>query len=349
MQEVRLWEVTPDEKLNPILNSEISLEERLEDWLASDISILDPNLLVIGRQVRTAFGGVIDLLCLDYNGDIVVVELKKGKTPREVAAQALDYASWVSSLSAGAITNIAEEYLSNSGGFKSEFEQRIEREFPEELNVNHRSLIVAESIDASTERIVRYLSDMNVPINVATVQYFKDEGGRTILARVYLIDPEEAEGRAQPSPRRVKRSTLKDLQEMAHENGVGALFDRVRNSVKGSLSAEPYDNRVWYKLRRKRGGFQTVLIVPAIPHEKGGLGLGVHATRLNEHCGVGLDRLKTWLPATSEETDEVRGWHGSSEYEKRCAVGLTGYLQSQEEIDNFVAPLRKAIAQSRTT
>ena len=95
MQRVCLWEVVSDQKLHEIPSNQINLEERLEGWLASDISVLDPNLLVIGKQVRTDFRGVIDLLCLDSAGDTVVVELKKGQTPREVAAQALDYASWV--------------------------------------------------------------------------------------------------------------------------------------------------------------------------------------------------------------------------------------------------------------
>ena len=35
------------------------------------------------------------------------------------------------------------------------------------LNQGHRSLIVAESVDASTDRIVRYLAEIGVPINVA--------------------------------------------------------------------------------------------------------------------------------------------------------------------------------------
>ena len=67
-QRIRMWEVTPQNTLSEISSNEISLEERLEDWLASDISMLDPDLLVIGRQVRTDFGGEIDLLCMDIRG-----------------------------------------------------------------------------------------------------------------------------------------------------------------------------------------------------------------------------------------------------------------------------------------
>ena len=50
---------------------------------------------MIGREVETDFGGSIDILCIDAEGDLVIVELKRDRTPREVTAQALDYASWV--------------------------------------------------------------------------------------------------------------------------------------------------------------------------------------------------------------------------------------------------------------
>jgi hypothetical protein len=36
--------------------------------LAADISILDPSLLVIGREVETDFGGFVDILCIDGAG-----------------------------------------------------------------------------------------------------------------------------------------------------------------------------------------------------------------------------------------------------------------------------------------
>ena len=112
--EIRIWEVTADGSLNSIPNAQISLEEQLETWLEQDISIISSNYMVIGRQVTTDFGGVIDLLCLDSSGDIVVVELKRGKTPREVTAQALDYASWVADLSHQQVTDQQNDTMSLS-------------------------------------------------------------------------------------------------------------------------------------------------------------------------------------------------------------------------------------------
>ena len=81
-QQIRMREVTSENTPNEIHRNEINLEKRLQDWLEADISMLDPDLLVIGREVPTAFGGKIDLLCLDSSGGLVVVELKKGKMNR---------------------------------------------------------------------------------------------------------------------------------------------------------------------------------------------------------------------------------------------------------------------------
>ncbi|MFI0472010.1 hypothetical protein ACGLWX_04700 [Halomonas sp. HMF6819] len=51
----------------------------LEDQIMQDISILNRDWLLIGRQVRTGFDKLIDLLALDANGN--VIELKRDKTP----------------------------------------------------------------------------------------------------------------------------------------------------------------------------------------------------------------------------------------------------------------------------
>ena len=215
---------------------------------------------------------------------------------------------------------------------------------PDELNLGHYSLIVAESMDSSTERIVRYLSSMNVPINLATIQHFKDKAGRSILAQVYLIEPEEAEAKSQSTSRRTTRGTVNGLQALADANGVGTLYTRIRNGVRGILSAQAYSNRVWYRLRRNDGSVRTVLIVDAEPHgENGGLRFRVHADRLKDQLGADIETLRAWLPPGSHE-DDLSGWAGSSVEEKRGARGLAGFFQSTEEVDRFVDALRSATA-----
>lgn len=124
----------------------LNREERLEKWIENDISIISPDLLVIGRQVITDFGGAIDLLCLDRRGDVVIIELKKDRTPREVVAQVLDYASWIKELSSERIIEIANEYLGNEEPLEEVFKRKFGFDLPEILNENHKMIIVASEI-----------------------------------------------------------------------------------------------------------------------------------------------------------------------------------------------------------
>lgn len=341
MQKIRLWQISTDQKLAELTSNQIALEERLEDWLESDISVLDPNLLVIGRQVATDYRGTIDLLCLDSSGDTVVVELKKGRTPREVTAQALEYASWVKDLSSEQLRKIADEYFRSEDSLAPKFQEKFGDELPSELNLGHRSLVVAQEIDSNTERIVRYLSDMNVPVNVATVQHFSDKDGREMLAQVYLIEPEVAEAKSKSASKRTSPNTLTGLQKMADEGGIGHLYGRIRTGVSGILSAQVLTKtNVGYTVKLSGGGIRTILIVRAVPDEESsGLSFTAHATRFHSHLGVKLEDLEAWLPQ-STRTYEVQGWSGSSSEEKENALGLTGLFRSEEEIDAFLAGLR---------
>ena len=76
-EEVRLWGVDPaSDELTEVCAAALDREDRLQEWLARDIRILDPGLMVTGREVETDYGGYIDLLCIDQTGDLAIVELK---------------------------------------------------------------------------------------------------------------------------------------------------------------------------------------------------------------------------------------------------------------------------------
>jgi hypothetical protein len=228
-QEVRLWEITEGDTLKEINQSKLNLEERIESWLENDISVLSKELLVIGRQVVTDFGGIIDILCLDADGDVVIVELKRDKTPREITAQTLDYATWVKDLSNEKVIEIGNLYFSNKTTVEEAFRNKFGEDYPEVINESHKMLIVASEIDSSSERIIKYLSDSyGVGINAVTFNYFRSDDGKEFLSRVFLIEPSEVDykTRTKGSSKKSKPLTFEELQEIADQNGVSNIYKK---------------------------------------------------------------------------------------------------------------------------
>lgn len=188
--EVGIWRL--GEKPERITFAPMDAEKRLEDALDTDLSILAPGLMLVGRQIQTDNGKYIDLLAIDSEGNLTVIELKRNRTPREVVAQVLDYAYWVQSL---AYDDIADLYTQKHDGkpFETGFAEAFDTSPPEKLNQSHNLIVVASELDPSTERIISYLADnYDVPLNAVFFRCFK-EGGHEYLTRSWLIDPTVAE------------------------------------------------------------------------------------------------------------------------------------------------------------
>lgn len=188
----------------PVTTSALANEATLEAILEADPSILGLDvLLVIGRQVITSFGTRIDLLCIDGEGTLFVIEVKKARTPREVVAQALDYGFWTDQVSTDEIADLYARHHEGES-FADGFRQRFDDDAPEELSGDHQLVIVASSLDPSTDRIVQYVRERGVPIYVVFFQYFRD-GEHEFLARTWDADPLR-EGAARPVTQKKTRA-----------------------------------------------------------------------------------------------------------------------------------------------
>jgi uncharacterized protein YeaO (DUF488 family) len=293
--EVRLWKIA-DNKLHEIQKPQLDFEERLEEWLTSDISIIASNLLIIGRQVKTDYSGYVDLLCMDEKGDLVIIELKRDKTPREITAQVLDYASWVKQLSPDKIQVIAENFLHE--GFEAAFNRTFGQELPESLNQEHRMLIVGSEIDGSSSRIITYLSETyGVSINAVIFNYFKEDG-EEFLARTFLIEQLEVSIQQGTSSKRLSNLTFEQLQAIADEHGVGDIYtfllnelQKIFGSVRRTMSTATF-----------AGPFKDVKnstminLIPAESDLDRGLCWQVYDLRLSDFLGIKKEELLQILP-----------------------------------------------------
>jgi hypothetical protein len=180
-----IWKVGANPE--PLSASQLASEQKLEEMIIRDPRILSSEWMLIGRQEVTSHGGRIDLLAIAPDGSLVLIELKRGRTPREIIAQSLDYASWVEQLTAEKIAQIYQRF-SNGNNLDEAFQKRFGAELGEEmLNQSHQIIIVAAELDGATERIIGYLNARDIAINAVFFQVFQ-HGDEQLLSRAWLID-----------------------------------------------------------------------------------------------------------------------------------------------------------------
>jgi len=190
---LNFWEIKNGE-LIPLNKTKLDTEQRLEDWIVKYPDILGIDLLLLGRQVTTEFGGRIDLFGINIEGDLIIIELKKDQTPREVVAQILDYASWIKNLTYAEINLITQKYSDKT--LSELYRNNYNQSLPENINTKHSMIIVAAQLDDSSERIVEYLSEeYDIDINAIYFNYFKEDN-QEFIGRAWLMDPESVKDRS---------------------------------------------------------------------------------------------------------------------------------------------------------
>jgi hypothetical protein len=204
--EIKVWEII-ERQLKP-LETTLAHEGRtealdLEEWLASDPSIIRLGLKVIGRQVPTQ-SGPLDLLALDTSGNLVVIELKRDQLPREALAQAIDYASDVATWNVDKIGEICAKYTGES------LEDVLSETFPEEdldhlvINETQRIVLVGFAIEPRLARMIEWLSNgYGVGINAVSLKYIRTSAGSEILTRTAVIAEQVEEARAKNKTKKI--------------------------------------------------------------------------------------------------------------------------------------------------
>lgn len=137
------------------------------------------------------------MLALDSEGNLVIIEFKKGQAPREVVAQILEYAAWANELSEVDIVQIAANYL----GFASDqaelllnirFLETFEVEARPKLKSRIRLFIAAESIPPSVSRVSRFLRIQHrIDISCIAFSVFETGSKEILVTTETLVGHEE--------------------------------------------------------------------------------------------------------------------------------------------------------------
>ena len=219
---MKLFGVDKDGKLTPYNEYDFKIrnrEEMLESLLENNPKYIfgDETVLIIGRQVRTNLGSLIDLLGVDREGDLVVIELKRDRTPRDTIAQILEYASFVEDLSYEQLEGIFREYTGEENIVLTEYHRNYFELREDEaiaFNKNQKLIIIAQEITPEIKQTSTFLLKKGIDVFCLEFKYFENKAGEQIISSDFVV------GKDSYTVKKVGSGTLPRLNKESFLNSV---------------------------------------------------------------------------------------------------------------------------------
>ena len=192
---MRIFSIEPNDKLTEYTQTPFqdSHDEKvLEDWLEDnpDGVLEDGKLLIIDRQVSTNLGGTIDLLGVDREGNVVVLELKRDRTPRETIAQSLEYASFANTLNYSHLEKILRMYREDESLVLSEYHReyfKLKDSAAVSFNKDQHVVIIGQRIPQETRQTVSFLNSKGLTLTCVEFAFFRDSRGNRLLSQEVVV------------------------------------------------------------------------------------------------------------------------------------------------------------------
>ncbi|MEN6485646.1 MAG: hypothetical protein ABFD98_12255 [Syntrophobacteraceae bacterium] len=195
---MRLFGIHGDGKFSEYVHRPFHVEHEeavLEGWLEANPDGIaeDGKLLILGRQVATNLGGFIDLVGIDRQGAVVVVELKRNRTPRDTLSQALEYASFAERLDTSQLEGILRSYLNDESLNLAEYHHEYFELGADEavaFNKDQRIVIVGQRVTSEIRQTASFLRSKGIRITCAEFTFFQGDGGTRLLSQEIVVGNE---------------------------------------------------------------------------------------------------------------------------------------------------------------
>jgi CRISPR/Cas system-associated endoribonuclease Cas2 len=181
-------------KLTPTDFTSENLLERydIQEWIEKTPDILGEDFLIIGKELLLPSGSRLDLLAIDKNARLVIIELKRDESGKDVDWQAIKYTSYCSNF---LVEEIISHYASYLNPDEEEAKARIDEFIDEELEIlNHsqRIILVSKKYHSDVISAVLWLRDYGVDIECLRLKPFLDDSGELFVQPDKIIPLPEA-------------------------------------------------------------------------------------------------------------------------------------------------------------
>jgi predicted transport protein len=256
-----VYDIDESGKLTKFNHRPVSKEHEIDDFIEANPELIEPDLKIIGREVMTSTGKRVDLMGIDKDANVVIIEDKKGKAPREVIAQILDYAVWAENRKGDELNQIAKRHdkLSGHKTLEKMFEDWTGDDNPD-WNEDQKLYVVGEKIDDETKTMISYLNRKGIKLFTKAIKFHEGPGGK----RKLTVDPIVVE---KEKNRERKERTLKkteqdhtdkgdknclEIYEMIKKHVFDLASDITMNVVNSSIGFRKNRNFLSIKFRQNR-------------------------------------------------------------------------------------------------
>jgi hypothetical protein len=219
--------------------------------------------------VTTNLNTYIDLLGIDREGDTAIIELKRGRTPREILAQGLEYASFVERLSYDELDAIFKKYTSEEGielleAHKAYFE--LDEGEAVAFNKDQQIVLVGQTLVESIRQTSEFLRKKGLNITCIGFKYFETTAKEQLFSTETLVGNEPMQVRSSttsslpPTNRatflkscdEVGRSLFEEVLKLAETNDLNVIWGSKGFSLRADLSGtlvticQGYPPQVWF-------------------------------------------------------------------------------------------------------
>lgn len=136
------------------------------------------------------------MLAVDKQGDIVVIELKRDRTPRDTLAQALEYASFVERLDYEQLEEIFCTYIDDESANLAQYHHdyfELDTDEAAVFNKDQRIVIIGQRITPEIRQTSAFLRTKGVRVTCVEFTFFKTEEGVRLLSSDIVVGKEPAQ------------------------------------------------------------------------------------------------------------------------------------------------------------
>lgn len=229
--------------LSRIEEQELSSEKSLESYLirTDGAQIGGVEILYIDQQGSPGEGGIFDIVGLDDHGELVIIELKRARSPRDIVAQALEYAASIRNEDYEQLESRYRGFVDDDGVSlqvaHAEFFDRKEPLSEREFNTDQRLLLVGRDFSDLSLDMADFLREHGIDVICVTYSSFASEEEELRLLTTESVRRPLSEEPASVSGRRSSSSRestveLKDgdaVIETFEERGQSDAMEAVAN------------------------------------------------------------------------------------------------------------------------